>query len=324
MNLVNRIYFKGKMRFFLNSCKLIVGLLFCGFSGCNEPAKPFPVNILPDFELGKLTGEIDNGEIDEASGLVASRNFQGKLWIHNDSGDKNRIFLVNKDGKWQNTAYLNGVQNRDWEDIAVSNFPNNETNIYVADFGDNDASYNNEYFIYKFKEPKSLPAQGADIQVNDIETIKFKYPDGARDAEALVIDHATKDLYIITKREPQIRVYRIAAQYATNTINTAEFISELPIGGLLGGIPAGATAADISIDNKEIIIKSYFQVFYWKLGAAETIKQAFTRKYDKLLPYASEIQGEGMGWAHDDSGYYTVGESGPSKGIVNLFFHKRK
>lgn len=312
------------MKNFLNFCKILVLLTFCGFSGCNEIAKPIPSNNLGDFDSGKTKGEINNTEIDEASGLVASRNFPGKLWLHNDSGDKNRIFLINNDGKWQNTIYLNGAQNRDWEDIAMSSFSDNENYIFVADFGDNEASYNNEYFIYKFKEPKTLPQQGIDIQINNIETIKYKYPDGARDAEALLIDHATKDLYIITKREPQIRVYRIPAPQTTNSVITAEFLAELPIGGTLGGIPAGATAADISVDNKEIIIKSYFQVFYWKLKTNENIKQALSRKYDKLLPYVSEIQGEGMGFAHDDSGFYTIGESGPSNGIVNLFFHKRK
>ena len=301
--------------------KLIVVLGICSFSSCNDTLPPKPPIILADFNAGLAVGEINNTEIDEASGLVASKNMPGKLWVHNDSGDKNRIFLLNTSGQWQGTFYLNGVGNRDWEDIAISKI-NNENYLFLADIGDNEASYNNEYFIYKVKEPSAV--SNGDTYLNNVETIKFKYNDGARDAETLLVDQLTQDMYVITKREERIRVYKIAAPQATNTINTAEFVSELSIGGQLGGVPAGATGGDISVDNSEIIIKSYFQIFYWKLKTDETIKQALSRSYDKTLPYSPEPQGEGIGFAADNTGYYTIGEAGEAKNIVNLYFYKRK
>ncbi|MES2794954.1 MAG: PE-PGRS family protein [Bacteroidota bacterium] len=307
----------------LNWGKWLVLLFFCSFSGCNEPAAPI-VSILAEFESAKTVGEINNPEIDEASGLIASRNFAGKLWVHNDSGDKNRLFLINANASYQGSIYLNGVTNRDWEDIAISRFPDNENYLFVADIGDNEASYNNEYYIYKFKEPKSQPVANNDQYINDIQTIKFKYSDGSRDAETLLIDHDTKDLYIVTKRENRIRLYRLAAPQATNTTNTAEFVTELPIGGQLNGVPTGATAGDISPDNTEIIIKSYFQIFYWKLQKGENILKALSRKYDKLLPYSPEPQGEGICLDNQNLGYFTIGESGESKNIVNLYYYKRK
>ncbi len=313
------------MRIILNGCKFLILILFCCFGSCNDPAKPIdPASNLPEFEAGKSVGEVANSEIDEASGLVASKNFQGKLWVHNDSGDKNRIFLINQDAGYQGTIYLNGVQNRDWEDIAISRFSDNENYIFIADIGDNDASYNNEYYIYKFKEPKVAPTPNNDSFIGNIETIKYKYSDGSRDAETLLVDHKTKDFYIVTKRENRIRLYRIAAPQSINSINTAQFVTEMPIGGSLSGVPAGATGGDISSDNTEIVIKSYFQIYYWKLSSTETVLQALNRKYDKLLPYSPEPQGEGICFSADDKGYFTIGEAGEAKNIVNLYHYKKK
>jgi hypothetical protein len=312
------------MTFFLNKIKVLTLVIICGFSACNKIKKDIIPDILPQFETGKNNGEIDNQEIDEASGIVASRNFAGNFWVHNDSGDKNRLFLINNLGKYQGAINIAGVQNRDWEDIAISKFPDNENYIFVADIGDNEASYKNEYFIYKFKEPKLIPNKNTVGNVDNIETIKFKYTDGPRDAETLLIDHKTKDLYIITKREARIRLYRIAAPQSTSSINIASFVTELPIGGSIAGVPTGATGGDISYTNNEIIIKSYFQIYYWKLAQNETILQALSRPFDKLLPYNPEPQGEGICFDATDTNYYTIGEAGESKNIVNLYFYKRK
>jgi hypothetical protein len=316
----------SKTKNYLNSILFIAkcGVVFtlCNFSACNTVIKPIPEPVLSEFEGAKFAGDIDNPEIDEASGLVASINMPGMLWTHNDSGDKNRIFLIDNMAKWKGTFYLNGAENRDWEDITISHFPDNENYLFVADIGDNDASYNNDYRIYKVKEPKAI--SNGDQYLNVTETIKFKYPDGSRDAETILIDHNTKDLYLITKRESRIRVYQLPYPQSINTINTAIFVTELPIGGVISGIPTGATAGNISFDNSEIIIKNYFQIFYWKLKKDESVKAALSRLYDRLLPYTPAPQEEGISFAADNNGYYTIGEGGESKSIVKLYFYKKK
>lgn len=316
---------QGKfLKIIIVSVKCLIIFTLCNFSACNSVLPPVTDPVLSEFEGAKVTGEIDNPDIDEASGLVASGNLPGMLWTHNDSGDKNRIFLIDKTAKWKGTYYLNNVENRDWEDIAISHFPDNENYLFIADIGDNEASYKNDYRIYKVKEPKILTNSTGDQYLNNVETIRFKYSDGSRDAETLLIDHLTKDLYVITKREARIRVYQIPYPQSTNSINTAVFITELPIGGELAGVPTGATGGDISTDNTEIIIKNYFQIFYWKLKKNETIKEAFFRTYDKLLPYTPAQQEEGICFASDNNGYFTIGESGENNNIVKLYFYKKK
>ena len=52
-------------------------------------------------------GEIENSDINEASGICASKKNSNVLWLHNDSGDYNRIFAISLDGKHLGEYYLN-------------------------------------------------------------------------------------------------------------------------------------------------------------------------------------------------------------------------
>jgi len=37
--------------------------------------------------------------------------------------------------------------------------------------------------------------------LSNVQKITFKYPDGAKDAECMLIDQQSKDIYILSKRE---------------------------------------------------------------------------------------------------------------------------
>jgi hypothetical protein len=55
----------------------------------------------------------------EASGIVASRQNPGVLWVHNDSGAPPRVFAINARGDLLGICNVGGAKIRDWEDIAV-------------------------------------------------------------------------------------------------------------------------------------------------------------------------------------------------------------
>jgi len=46
-----------------------------------------------------VAGEINEDDVDEASGLAAGRRTRGILFTHNDSGDSARIFAFFDDGE---------------------------------------------------------------------------------------------------------------------------------------------------------------------------------------------------------------------------------
>jgi len=299
---------------------------------CEKPA-PTPTPPVPvvesTYENVQDRGLLENAQLDEASGLAASRLNRGYLWSHNDSGDKNRIFLFDTYGKGKYEFTIQGAENRDWEDMAVVKEADGSATIYVADFGDNNSSYNS-YAIYWFKEPvitASTPALNTITQVNKVS---FTVSDGSRDMECILVDQQSKDLFIISKRETQKQLYKIAsANMVAGSTTKAEFIQKLdnisqPFSSAAQVIQGFyITAGSVSPDNTEILVKNYLEIYYWKRKEGETIPQALARQA-KTVPYQMEPQGEGITFAEDGGGYYTISESADGSSPVHLFFYKKK
>ncbi|MBX2961100.1 MAG: hypothetical protein KF687_01235 [Cyclobacteriaceae bacterium] len=265
------------------------------------------------FAQGAIAGVLNASEIDEASGLAASHTHPGMLWTHNDSGDKSRIFLIDSIGQKRATLWLSGISNRDWEDIAVGPGPQpDKTYVYIGEIGDNRAKHKHKY-IYRFPEP-TLVSTDTTLTVEQIDSIKFVLPDGSRDCEALMIDPDTKDLYIFSKRETAVNVYRLPYPQSTTELMEAEKVLE--------GLPLTLiVAADWSADGKEILIKDYERVYYWKRNGDEPVSELLT-KDPILLPYHQEPQGESIAFDYFGKGYYTLSEK--AKGVKpTLMVYKR-
>jgi hypothetical protein len=278
----------------------------------NQQETTLPSEDKPSFSWGVSKGILQNEAITEASGLAASRNNKGLFWTHNDSKDASRLFLFDGNGADKGTFLIEKVINRDWEDLEMVTIKNTPY-IYVADIGDNDAKHEKKY-IYKIKEPKIAPSktpQKGNLSVE--ETIVITYPDAKRNAEALMIDQKTFDIYIVSKSEDIAVVYHIPYPQSFTNVNVAKPVAKLPI--------SLATAATISLDNQEILIKNTDKVFYWKRKKDETIIAALTRPAI-ILPYVKEPQGEAIAFAADGSGYYTVSEI-KKKVKPHLYFYKR-
>jgi hypothetical protein len=273
-----------------------------------------------DFADAQDLGIVENREIDEASGMVSSYRNKGLLWTHNDSGDKNRIFSMDAGGKGTREFYIEGAINRDWEAVSVANFTEGSF-VYVGDIGDNNTQYG-EHIIYRAPEPEITGNTPQINTISNVQKIIYKYPDGLRDAECLLIDQVSKDIYIITKRENAKRLYRLPYPQAYNQVITAEFVQELDFS--VGTVsPLYITDGNVSMDNQEIIVRNYLQIFHWRRGTNETIPEALKRT-PIILPYTPEPQGEGLCFAQDGSGYYTISEENDKKILAHLYYYKRK
>ncbi|MBD1386028.1 hypothetical protein IDJ75_12110 [Mucilaginibacter rigui] len=248
-------------------------------------------------------------EMDETSGLAASALNPGIYYAHNDSGDTSRFFAITADGKLKTTVYYTGdikVRGRgviDCEDIAVGPGPvKNKSYVYMGDIGDNDAR-RNYITVYRMEERKNWGTDGIAHAVPIPQHLK--YPDGAKDAEAMTIDPIEKLLYIITKRGDSVGVYTTPLKYKANDTLTLAFRGKLFFKGLKPF--KWITAADVSADGKQILVRNYEKVFYWHRAAAEPIWQTL-KKEPRELPYKQEKQGEAIAFTHDGKGYYTTSE----------------
>ncbi|MGD8306278.1 MAG: T9SS type A sorting domain-containing protein [Ignavibacteria bacterium] len=274
------------------------------------------------FEERTDLGVVEYGPIDEASGLAASRKNENVLWLHNDSGDLNRLFAMNTSGEHLGIYTIVGATNRDWEDIAVGPGPaSGEHYIYIAEIGDNNAVYDTKY-IYRVLEPVVDDEQSpVKVNITDVDIISFEYPDGNRDAETMMVDPLNNDIYIVSKREDEVRVYQLAYPQSTSSTITATHVETLELKAGLSTPGSWTVAGDISFSGLEILIKTRAHIFYWQRNEMDDLWDAFSVSPD-TLPYTEEPQGEAVAWAPDSRGYYTVSEEVGGT-PAHLYFYER-
>jgi len=255
-----------------------------------------PVRFLP----GKRVGTVQTSLITEASGIVASRKSRGVLWVHNDSGDSARVYAINTEGKLLGTYRIEGANCRDWEDIAIGPGPDpNRGYLYIGDIGDNSA---NRSFITVYRVPEPEVDTNRVVtqrQIGPAEPIELAYPDGAKDAETLMVDPLNGDIYVIAKREWFCRVYRAPYPQSTKKRTVMSLVANLPWGFATGG--------DVSPNGELVIARGMYSASMWIRPKGEELWRAFGTKY-LSLELMREPQGEGICFDGDGRGYLTIGE----------------
>jgi hypothetical protein len=271
------------------------------FTACHKKDVPAPISTQAVFDTIPTAKPLTS-LLKEASGIASSKNVANTLWVAEDSGNPPQLYSLNNDGTVRKTVYLKEVTNRDWEDLARAG-----DTLYVADIGDNNKVFS-EYAIYKFAEPTAIIDT-----VLQVDKIRFRYPDGAHDAESLLVDPATKDIFIITKQDDPSAIYKISFPYSITDVNTAVRVGQLGF--------TGAVGAALSPDASEVLVKSYITMYYYKRNNLSL--EAALQTPPTILPYKVEPQGEAITFAANNSGFFTLSEKGLSN-AVNLYFYKRR
>jgi hypothetical protein len=270
-------------------------------------------NTTDEFMEGVRLAQLKNKKLREVSGMASSMNNPGLLWVHNDAGNKAEIYLLDQNLDVKLTCTLAGVENRDWEDIAIGPGPDSGRHyIYVGDIGDNDGQRRHK-FVYRIEEPvwnKSDPT----LAVTSIETITIELDDRPKDTETLLIDPGTKNLYLVSKRENPVHLYEVKYPYSTREPVVARKVMPLPMSEIVGG--------DFSHDGKEVVIKNYAYIYYWRRQPQELIQDVL-KTSSREIQYMKEPQGEAITFAHDGSGLYTLSEVGKGNSVY-LYFYQRK
>src|SRR6476659_8144036 len=206
------------------------------------------INYAPAEELGR----IKDPALTEISGVASSYKTHGAFWVHNDSGDSPRIFLVDKLGNTLTKGTLINAKAHDWEDIASFKL-RGKPYILVADIGDNGQN-RKQYNLYIIKEPKYNPNVSNPELYPVLRKIDFTYDTGSENCESIAVDVKSKKIIFVSKSNYQgskkIRyVHELPLSVDSGTVTqVAKKIQEF------GYIKEGTTAMDISKDGKRAVV----------------------------------------------------------------------
>jgi hypothetical protein len=240
---------------------------------------------------------ISDPTLDEISGIAVSRRQPGVLWVHEDSGADPVLTAISTSGQTLATLTLSGASSIDWEDLAIA--PCGDTDcLWVGDFGDNSAIRETVQLL-RVEEPtltEDAPALEASVTV-----FPFQYPEGPRDAEALVVDDDGQP-YVLTKRmDATTHLYRIPlegmAQAARiTTISTGE----------TEGLPTATTAADLWPDGSRLLVRGYLRTF--EVNLTETSISSAHLGPQTLIVTGVDLQGEAIAYDPADLSIWHVSE----------------
>ena len=238
---------------------------------------------------------------------MAWSHTQPVLWLHNDSGESARFFGISEEGALLAVVDLEGASAWDWEDMAYRATPAGSEAIYLGDIGDN-ARLRSRVRIYRVPEPAIDIGKGpVTLTISDYDSFELVYPDRAHDAETLLVDPATGDVYILTKEsDGHTGVYH-ATRPADGSRSMMTRVASLSFGeGALSGSRL-VTGGDISADGSMIVLRTHDRAFVFFRPPGGTIADAFDT-VPARVPAAEEPQGEAIAFSPGGRGYHTISE----------------
>jgi hypothetical protein len=237
----------------------------------------------------------------EGSGVAASRKTPGRFWTHNDSGQAVLLALDEK-GAVSGHLTLAGAKVEDWEAVAVGPCPAGSC-IYVGDIGDNSAQ-RRQVTIYRIPEPAEV---NGTTKVTDV--VHATYPDGAHDAEALLIGRDGR-LHIVTKGETGgVGIYRFPAQLQSGVTVKLERVGEARAVRTAGRNDR-ITDGSVSPDGEWVALRTVNAVMFYR--SSDLLAGNWREAARIAVESLGEPQGEGVTFG-DGNSVYLVGEGGGKK-----------
>jgi hypothetical protein len=302
------------MKFWQRLLSILVALSFAACQTIplpqNSKAKTTQTSARQTYGPPRVIARLKSREIRESSGLVASHT-PGIYWTHNDSGDGPYIYAVDEQGQGRGVFRVLEAKARDWEDIAAGPGPDPRRRyLYIGDIGDNNHR-RAEVVVYRIPEPTIEASAAASSRRKPLltepsEAIKLRYPDGAHDAEALLLHPVTGDLYLVTKAVfANPSVYKAGAPIISGEPINLIKQAELKVPGLLGGI---ITGGGIAPNGRRVALCDYMQGYELVLPAASNKFDDIWRQPMKAIDLGRRSQGEAVTYRLDGRALMALSE----------------
>ncbi|WP_308128179.1 hypothetical protein [Modestobacter italicus] len=279
------------------------GLLACAPLGVLVallPAAPAAAEDAAPYGTPSTRCEITDPRLPELSGLAGAGE---TMLAMNDGGDQAEVFVLGGDCAVAEVRTA-AVDPYDPEDLALAA----DGTLWLADIGDNAG------------ERATVALIG--IRPDGSSTLtRLTYPDGAHDAEALLMAPDGTP-YLVTKEVlGASSVYRPDAPLADGA--TVPMSRVLGLGFTLTGTPGGpvgragqllVTGGAVSADGQRIALRTYTDAYVWPLSGSDVVGALGGTPVRVPLPEAP--QGEAIAFAANDRDLLVASEGLPS--VVTL------
>jgi hypothetical protein len=295
----------------LGECLLFRLLLFFAvFSATVFVSRAAPCSGCTAFGPPQTYATNTSESLNEASGLAVSVFNSGVLWSHNDDGSDGRLFAYTTNGTLLARFDIDLGSLKDIEEIALGRGPTlGVWYLYAADIGGGASSsgIRGSVRIIRVREPQVPLTWAQDPRnrdFNDVERFTLRYPDDSFDAETMFVDPLTGDVIIGTKEETVTRIFRANLNSARDGASVEmQLLATVPFPNASGGA--------ISVDGSRIVLRNEETARMWIRCPGETIAATFSRPgvTIRVVGPPLEINGEGISFLPDGSGYVTISDS---------------
>jgi len=289
-----------------------------------------PLQEVQDYSV-KRTGNLADPIAQEVSGMAVSNQNSDRLWMINDSGNSAEIMAFDKLGK-RVTSFATTLTNRDWE--SLSSFSIGDKNyLLVADTGDNLRAHPH-YTVSLFLEPDNAMVlhsirvgKAAKRVLEPIVTMRFIYPDGKHNSEAVAVSAVDRKIIIVAKAANNPGIYSIPLRLKPNTWEENEIITATHLGtlsapaqsmgdrliGQISGVNLSqATGLEISAEGNAAFMLTYRGIYGWIRQSLEQPWGEILSQPAKLISRHSLAQAEAIALSKNTAKLYVVSENLPS------------
>ena len=265
-------------------------------AGCDAgPAQP------------RLAGLLLDPQLDETSGLAMSHVHRSTLWLIEDGGNGAALHAISRRGRRLASYRIEGAANTDWEDLASFDWQGRHY-LLIADTGDN-GGLRRTLLLHAIEEPAQLTDGGT---LRPAWSIAFRWPDGARDCEAVAVDATRGQILLVSKkrRPPELFTLPLAPRRG---VEIARRIGRLSVPDLSaeGTLARQVTAADVSPDGRTLAVLTYARLLLYRRAGNEPWSAAVARP-PTVQPLPWLHQAEAVAWSADGRGLYASGEFSPA------------
>jgi hypothetical protein len=287
------------MRRLVVSVGVVFGLILIG--GGPALAEPVPGAGESQAAPGKKVCKVTDERLDELSGIVATDD---GFVVINDSAQQDsrkRVFFLDRKCKVVDTVAFRGNGPRDTEDLLLS--PDGKT-LWIADIGDNQRERGTIGLW-------TMPADGSEKP----EIHRLAYPDGAHDAEAMLLTGDDTPVIVTKEVSQPAALYVPAAALKTDNDEGVALKkvgevtvppSDTPSNTLArlgkGTVDGGAVASG----GGKVVLRTYTDALEWSVSGGDVL--AALKKEPRVTPLPQEPQGEAITYSPDGKYFYTVSD----------------